>query len=446
MISINSNIAAMRLQRIFGESSAKLGISFERLSSGQRINRASDDAAGLAVADQLRVQSRLYSGASRNVNDAISAINIASSTLGDQTLILERMLELAEQSANGSYSSTQRLAMMKEYRQLSLEFGRLGDSTKFNGLSLLLGGRGSNLSRLTIQTGITGSTDSTIGVSLGDSGTLSGYIREGYAYGSGIAPAGFSEYTESSMYSINGSRLARFTVRDAYGAEKDIMIALEYSNGTYTAAVFQNVGDTGVLGGLYQDGSSLIGNDPTKWVRIANQSAEFTVSNGTGKVNGSGFARVSYSFDSNKDGSYESNGSLTLDLRGLTFYAPPSLGMFENSTGSNSGVSNIDFTGIETTARALDAITVINNRLVALQQLNGQFGATQSRLEQALAVVSASREVTKAAESLIRDADIAAETARLTAQQILQQMGSNVMRRAARLPELALELLRPPER
>ncbi|WKZ57291.1 MAG: flagellin [Bdellovibrionota bacterium] len=444
MISINSNIAALRLQRLLGESSARLGLSFERLSSGQRINRASDDAAGLSIADQLRVRSRLYSGASRNINDGISAINIASSTIGNQTLILERMMELASQSANGSYSTEQRAAMMKEYRQLSFEFGRLGNSTSFNGLNLLIAGRGTNPSRLVIQTGVDGTGESSIGMSLGDTGVLSGIIREGYAYGSGIANADYTERTEASLYSGYNQRLARFTVKDAQGAEKEVMVGLEYTNGNYRAVMYQRVGDTAVLGGFFPDGFSSVSNNPDNWVRMP--GGGFTVNAATGKVNGTGEITLTYRFDSDKNGSYESVGYLGLDLRGLTFLAAPTLTMFQQAYGSNEGVSNIDFTGIENAARALDALKILGNRLTELHQLNGQFGAMQSRLEQALNIALISQEANKAAESRIRDVDVAAEAARLTAQQILQQTASSVLRSASKMPELALQLLRPPSR
>ena len=113
-MSFGSNMESLRAQRALGNATQSLNKSFERLSSGLRINRASDDAAGLAIADNLKTITRLHAQSIRNVNDGVSALNIIDGTLNDQSNLLARLLELAEQSANGTYSSTQRTALSKE--------------------------------------------------------------------------------------------------------------------------------------------------------------------------------------------------------------------------------------------------------------------------------------------------------------------------------------------
>ena len=115
-VTIGSNIASLRAQRMLGQTSAVLSSTFERLSSGQRINKASDDAAGLTVADGLKTQARLSNVAVRNVNDAVSAVNILTGALDSQKQILFRMAELAEQSANGVYSNAQRTSLNSDFR------------------------------------------------------------------------------------------------------------------------------------------------------------------------------------------------------------------------------------------------------------------------------------------------------------------------------------------
>lgn len=135
-ISIGSNIASLRAQRQLSRNTAQLSTTYERLSSGQRINRASDDAAGLAIANALRVDVRVFGQAIRNLNDGLSLLSIADSAFGELTGILTRIKELAEQSANGIYGSSQRNALDQEAQALRLEHNRIIATTEFNGKSI----------------------------------------------------------------------------------------------------------------------------------------------------------------------------------------------------------------------------------------------------------------------------------------------------------------------
>ncbi len=141
-VTIGSNIAALQAQRRVAQASSNLSRSAERLSSGQRINRASDDAAGLAIASSLRAGSRVYDQATRNLNDGISALNIADSAVQDLTSLVTRMRELATQSANGTFSRTQRLSIHAESQALTDEYNRIVNSASFNGQTLLDGRTG----------------------------------------------------------------------------------------------------------------------------------------------------------------------------------------------------------------------------------------------------------------------------------------------------------------
>lgn len=138
-VSISSNTSVLRALRRLNESTASLGTVFSRLSSGLRITRASDDAAGLAIASQLSSSSRVYTQALRNTNDAISALNIADGALGELSDVLIRLRELATSSANGTLSVTQRRSLDAEALQLQKEFNRITTATQFNGLSLIDG-------------------------------------------------------------------------------------------------------------------------------------------------------------------------------------------------------------------------------------------------------------------------------------------------------------------
>jgi flagellin-like hook-associated protein FlgL len=136
-ITINSNLAALNAQRRLGQSTQAVQQSFTRLSSGLRINKASDDAAGLAISESLNVDARVYTQGIRNLNDGISLTNIAEGAMQELTNITIRQRELATQSANGTLSLKQRQALNQEANALVDEFNRITSSTEFNGTKLL---------------------------------------------------------------------------------------------------------------------------------------------------------------------------------------------------------------------------------------------------------------------------------------------------------------------
>ena len=136
---INTNISSLEAQRNLGGSQARLSKSFQRLSSGYRINTAADDAAGLAVSESMRSQIRSYAVAERNTNNAISMVQTAEGGLGQISGILIRMRELGVQAANGDLTSTDRGYLDTEFQQLKAEITRLSEATEFNGAELLAG-------------------------------------------------------------------------------------------------------------------------------------------------------------------------------------------------------------------------------------------------------------------------------------------------------------------
>jgi flagellin len=188
-ITIGSNIASLQAQRRLGIASDALSTTYERLSSGQRINKASDDAAGLAIADALRANQRVASVAIRNANDGISTIAIADSALGEIGNVLSRLAELAEQSANGVFSTTQRSALQNEFTALGSEIERIAVTTEFNGVRLLSGN-----STLVLQVGFNSGSTSQISYT-GVQGTLASL---------GLAGAN----TSSLSFSINGINIS----------------------------------------------------------------------------------------------------------------------------------------------------------------------------------------------------------------------------------------------
>jgi len=284
-VTIGSNIASLQAQRRLSIATDALGRTFEKLSSGQRINRASDDAAGLAIADSLRADQRVATVAIRNANDGISTIAIADSALGQVGNVLSRLAELAQQSANGVFSPTQRSALSNEFVALASEIERIATTTEFNGVRLISGGNA-----LTLQIGFNSKSTSQISY-VGVQGTLAAL---------GLANTGSSSLT----FSISGT-----TIEDGQSASR----------------------------------------------------------------------------------------------------------------------------------LALDAI---NGAISSLASQRGVLGATESRLQVAINSLTVARENFAAAESRIRDVDVATEAAELTRLNILQQAGSSILAQANQQPSLALSLLR----
>jgi flagellin len=160
---VQTNIASMEAQRNLAATQTKLSVTFQRLSSGFRINGAADDAAGLAIADQMQADTRSYAVAERNTNNGISMAQTADGALGQLTGILQRMRELAEQGSNGDMNATDRTYLDTEYGQLKSEIDRITVSTQFNGNNLLSGAA----STIDFQVGIQNTASDRLSVAFG---------------------------------------------------------------------------------------------------------------------------------------------------------------------------------------------------------------------------------------------------------------------------------------
>lgn len=218
-ITLGSNIASLQAQRRLGNATAQLSSSYEKLSSGQRINKASDDAAGLAIADSLRANQRVASVAIRNANDGISTIAIADSALGEIGNVLSRLAELSQQSANGVFSVVQRSALSNEFVALGSEIERIAVTTEFNGVKLLSGN-----AAVVLQVGFNSTSTSQISYT-GVQGTLAAL---------GLASANASSLT----FSLNGATLTdgQSASRLALDAVNIAIQSLASTRGTLGAA------------------------------------------------------------------------------------------------------------------------------------------------------------------------------------------------------------------
>lgn len=419
-ITIGSNIQALKAQSALLRANDSLSKTFERLSSGQRINSASDDPAGLAVADSLRVQTRLSNKAIQNISDGISAINIVSATLDNQTQIITRLQELAEQAANGTLSSTQRGALQTEYQALIDEYGRIGDTTKFNNTNLLLSGRGSHPTSLQLQTGIDGSLNAQLSISGANTGSFSGEV---YYDTSGDSIA-FAPAISLDDLALNGNRFFHAQITDTRNIKHDAIIFLneDGSGGMYSHLFFKS--NETASGGSSETYTSL----------GATNTASSIYFDSSGKVIGSGVIQ-----STNQGGL--ANGatfSLSIDLSGLTGRS------FNSSSQSLPPSTVINFTGVETEKRGRAALDRLTEKLNELNTIKGRYGAAQSRLNIQANLQRVNSENYASAESRIRDTDIAQEAGTLMRQQILQQASVAILGQANQIPALVLQLLGGP--
>ena len=227
-ISIGSNITSLQAQRRLDQTGGKLSQAYNKLSSGYRINRGADDAAGLAIAESLKAQSRIAGQAIRNTNDGISTIAIADGALGEVSNILSRLAELASQAANGTLSTSQRSVVSNEFVALSSEIERIAQVTEFNGIKLLSG-----TNSITIQVG----TGSTAASQIGYQNQLA------TLQGIGLGSTG-----GALVYSING------TTNDNAATAARLALDAVY------AAIYSVGASRGVLGGIESRLSTAIAN------------------------------------------------------------------------------------------------------------------------------------------------------------------------------------------
>ncbi len=242
-LTINNNLASLGAQRRLATSTASLQQSFERLSSGLRINRASDDAAGLAIASSLKVDSRVYSQAVRNVNDAASYYAVAEGAMTSLINITTRLKELAEQSANGVLSGTQRKSLNAEAQALGQEYRRITWATEFNGGSLFDGRSGllsvqAGYGAVALSGGVTGNATYQARQAISGASFV-GAVATGDLNGDGRADIVTGEYgSVVNVFLSNGD--GSFRARTAFtgtGSPRDIRLADYNNDGILDAAI-----------------------------------------------------------------------------------------------------------------------------------------------------------------------------------------------------------------
>lgn len=397
-LTVNTNVASLNTQRNLGNSSSALQTSLQRLSTGSRINSAKDDAAGLQISNRLTSQINGLNVAVRNANDGISLAQTAEGALQQTTNILQRMRDLALQSANGSNSATDREALQKEVNQLKSEIDRISETTSFGGQKLLDGSFGSR----DFQVG--SNANETIGVFVGrmNSTSLEGAIAE----------------KNQATATVTSDDLSTGIASAASGE-----LTIKVGSGD-AVSVAVNVGDTAVQ--LAE--------------RIKNKGiAGLTASVGTGADAGKlvlGVVKVGANVLAT-DADVELGGTAaTLAALGLT--TTPTSGASTTVPASSANVKSID---ISTASRAQDAIQIVDGAIATIDAQRADLGAVQNRFENTIANLQNISENVSAARGRIQDTDFAAETANLTKNQILQQAGTSILAQANQLPQAVLSLL-----
>ncbi|MCA0988888.1 flagellin [Guptibacillus algicola] len=419
---INHNISAMNTYRQMGVNQGAASNAMEKLSSGLRINKAADDAAGLAISEKMRGQIRGLDQASRNAQDGISLIQTAEGALGETQSILQRMRELAVQSSNGTSTDSDRKQIQEEINQLSQEISRIGETTQFNTQNLLKGDFSSKLQ-------IGANENQNLSISVGDMrGTALGVADD-------ISLTASGTYTGSDGTVANSIVNGNYTVNENGGN-------YELVNGAGSVVATSTDGLTYVGDGENSGGAA---GDETLVFDEAVTSGEVVVdtggtSTGTAKITNNGLEAGNYTVKNND--LLDSNGQVVATHDGSTGYL--------NTDGTNVLATNAALTSdvsvkgidISTQDAAGKAITTINNAIDTVSTERSKLGANQNRLEHTINNLNASSENLTAAESRIRDVDMAKEMMQMTKENIKSQAAQAMLAQANQNPQQVLQLLR----
>lgn len=453
-ITINTNVASLNAQRNLGTSQTALSKSMQRLSSGLRINSAKDDAAGLAISDRMTSQIRGLNQAARNANDGISLAQTAEGALQETTNILQRMRELAVQSANDTNSSSDRSSMQDEVDQLIQEMDRIAATTSFNGKNLIDG----TLTAATFQVGA--NAGQTISFSIGAAGandigqiataTSSTAVTGTASDGSNMTINDVNLVASSAYAGANGkSDGSAYVMAKAINASVTGVRAEAQATTLTVAAPTFSADNTLTMNGVsIFDGSGT----PTTLADVVTQinvySGDTGVTATTDGTNVSLTAADGRNIEITTAGG-TSNPFTVATTRGTVKLSSPDNFTLNAaaSTAFNIGAtvtkdtSTISSIKVDSVANASDAIDRVDSALSSVDTIRGGLGAIQNRFESTIANLSNVSENLSAARSRILDADIAQETSAMTKNNILQQAGVSILAQANQTPQLALSLL-----
>lgn len=478
---INTNIASLNAQRNLNRTQNSLQVSLQRLSSGLRINSAKDDAAGLAISERFTSQVRGLTQAARNANDGISLAQTAEGALGESTKAMQRIRELAVQSANASNSSTDRAALNSEVQQLIQEVDRIATQTSFNGNKVLstVGGFAA-----TFQVGA--NVNEVITTTVASVRTTDVGVASNYGTIQGLTNANFAlrlrnQYAEDISSTLNGQTITAVAVDtnainkinsvNAVTAQTGIT-AFSYGNSLNSAsAADDDVTSLALASGEIVINGVSVGavtvntvNDlVTKINAITSQTgvtadataagtADLVLFNRTGAAisitvntanaaTRSGFAQGTTTVGAGDNGAIVLNAALASTAVTLGDAGTGQALTGTSGTSSTLTATNIAAIDVNTVSAANIAILAVDQALTTINSVRADLGAIQNRFETTIANLQATTENLSSARSRIQDTDFAAETAELTRNQILQQAGISILAQANVSQQTVLALL-----
>lgn len=442
---INHNITALNTYNKLTANQATTAKSLEKLSSGLKINRAGDNAAGLAISEKMRGQIRGLDTATSNANDGISLIKTAEGGLNETHSILQRMRELAVQSANDTNTDADRTEIQKEVSQLTSEINRISKDTEFNTRSLLNGESGVKIS-------ITGAAANAVGTADTKAGS---YVVTSSVLAKGATDASNGTYLlattalgATSTLSLNGKSYSFTTANDV----QDVLDAVNTESGSTGVTATFTPGaaitfTTNAVGSSAQLNISGTGDFSTV-ADASGTDAVLTLGSGfTGTASASGNNITMLS--GNEEGlsftvtgigtstmTVDSNNSLKMQIGAN---ATQNMSVSINDMSATAlGVGTVD---VSTQTKADTAITTIDDAITTVSSERAKLGAYQNRLEHTINNLGTQSENTASAESRIRDVDMAKEMMEFTKSNILSQAAQSMLAQANQQPQGVLQLL-----
>ena len=484
--TINTNINSLTAQRNLGMSATALSTAIQRLSSGLRINSAKDDAAGLAISERFTSQVRGLNQAVRNANDGISLAQTAEGALKASGDILQRVRELAVQSANATNSASDRQALQAEVGQLISELDRISQTTEFNGSKLLNGAFGTQQFQVgananqtivaataNLRTNVYGNNQATsagataVLAAAGANGATSGLVTVNGSLGSASVTTVLNATSKATADQINAQvsstgvqATARTDISLTFGTAGAYTISLISDNsaaqtvaftlsavGTAdglsaaVAAINDQASKTGVTASLNSTSTQVIltnasGND----ISVADSTTANAGTVSVQKLDSAGAntgAAVVLTADVTAQ-TATSSGYITLDSEKSFAVTSASTAI----TAGSSTLKKVSELDITTFTKATEALKTVDSAIAFISGARASLGALQSRFETAINNLQVSSENLAASRSRILDADFAQETANLSRAQILQQAGTAMVAQANQLPQGVLALLR----
>ena len=398
---IQHNIAALNSYRNLTGNNNAVSKNLEKLSSGYKINRAGDDAAGLAISEKMRAQITGLNTAQKNAQDGVSLVQTAEGALTEVHSMLNRMVELADQSANGTYDdAVDRANLQKEIASLKDEIDRIADATNFNGINLLDGSL---------------STNTTTTLNAPAQGT-SAAVDLKFTFAEQFKGKDINVKLENKANSGDAIE----AIVDTNGA---ITLKMDATKDHSASAIKKALAKADI--------TALAKEDQTKMSSLL-ASATVTGAGTTGLKNGTGFAATQGTPIPAKGHSLTLQiGDTSADFNQMTV----SVGDMHTAA---LGIADID---ISTQEGAKTAVDKIKSAINSVSSTRGDLGAIQNRLEHTINNLSVTSENMTAAESRIRDVDMANEMMAYTKNNILVQSSQAMLAQANQLPQGVLQLL-----